>query len=337
MSSDLLSEDFKKIQEAEREIVRAVDVAGEVIKELAKLGEADQGVVEQKSNEFLGIVKGVQGVLLPATAKFAKIIPDERNKYRLHAQAAEQPSFLPDHNARYLDAKYWDERFQKEEEYDWFKGYKEFAHLVTPHLQPSSKILILGCGNSSLTADLFSDGFQRITSVDLSPAVIDRMRTRAAEKGMGSIEWRVADMLDLPFSDGSFDAVIEKGTMDVLFVDNDSPWSPRPEVCTRVHRMLAETHRVLSADGVFVSVTFAQPHFRRPFLQAPQYSWGMHVATFGEGFHYFVYAMRKGTRAETEGAERDAGVAEGIKRVALKESPMHEHMEQDDYLLRMSL
>ena len=28
-------------------------------------------------------------------------------------QAAEQPSFLPDHNAQYLDAKYWDERFQK--------------------------------------------------------------------------------------------------------------------------------------------------------------------------------------------------------------------------------
>lgn len=70
----------------------------------------------------------------------------------------------------------------QEEEYEWFKGYREFAHLVTPHLQPSSKILILGCGNSSLTADLFSDGFQGITSVDLSPAVIDRMRKRAVEK-----------------------------------------------------------------------------------------------------------------------------------------------------------
>ncbi len=99
----------------------------------------------------------------------------------------------------------------------------------------------------------------------------------------------------------------------------------------------AHACRVLSSDGVFISVTFAQPHFRRPFLQAPQYSWGMDVATFGEGFHYFVYAMRKGTRAETDAAERDAGAAEGTKRVALKESPMHEHMEQDDYLLRMSL
>ena len=95
--------------------------------------------------------------------------------------------------------------------------------------------------------------------------------------------------------------------------------------------------RVLSADGMFLSVTFVQPHFRRPFLQAPQYSWGMDVATFGEGFHYFVYAMRKGMRAETEAAERVAGAVEGTKRVALEESPMHEHMEHDDYLLRMSL
>ena len=50
-------------------------------------------------------------------------------------------------------------------------------------------------------------------------------------------------MLDLPFNSASFDVVIEKGTMDVLFVDNDSPWDPRPEVRARVSQMLDETHR----------------------------------------------------------------------------------------------
>jgi hypothetical protein len=60
---------------------------------------------------------------------------------------------------------------------------------------------------------------------------------------MGQLAWHVADMLELPFDSASFDAVVEKGTMDVLFVDNDSPWSPRPEVCARVERMLDETHR----------------------------------------------------------------------------------------------
>lgn len=91
--------------------------------------------------------------------------------------------------------------------------------------------------------------------------------------------------------------------------------------------------RVLARDGVFLSVTFAQPHFRRPFLQAPQYDWGMHVATFGEGFHYFVYAMRKGSRVDAAAAEGDV---KGGVGAALKESPLHDHMERDDYLLRMS-
>ena len=50
-------------------------------------------------------------------------------------------------------------------------------------------------------------------------------------------------MLKLPFPDGSFDAVVEKGTLDVLFVDNDSPWEPKAEVKQRVFQMLDQTHR----------------------------------------------------------------------------------------------
>jgi hypothetical protein len=69
------------------------------------------------------------------------------------------------------------------------------------------------------------------------------MAHAVAVQGMADIEWREGDMLDLPFESASFDAVIEKGTMDVLFVDNDSSWDPRPEVRARVRRMLDETHR----------------------------------------------------------------------------------------------
>lgn len=67
-------------------------------------------------------------------------------------------------------------------------------------------------------------------------------------QGVDSLKWQVADMLSLPFQADTFDAVIEKGTMDVLFVDNDSPWDPNPEVRSRVLTMLDETHR--SADAL---------------------------------------------------------------------------------------
>ena len=69
------------------------------------------------------------------------------------------------------------------------------------------------------------------------------MASRAKAEGMHSLKWKAADMLEMPFGDQQFDVVLEKGTMDVLFVDNDSPWNPRPDVCSRVHKMLGEVHR----------------------------------------------------------------------------------------------
>lgn len=74
----------------------------------------------------------------------------------------------PAKTEEYLLPSYWDERFQDEEKYDWFKGYSTFKHLLRPHLKTQDRILVLGCGNSSMTADLWNDGFKHITSIDLS-------------------------------------------------------------------------------------------------------------------------------------------------------------------------
>lgn len=69
------------------------------------------------------------------------------------------------------------------------------------------------------------------------------MAAGAVARGVSGVKWLEADMLALPFADGSFDVVVEKGTMDVLFVDNESPWDPSPAVRERVEKMLDETHR----------------------------------------------------------------------------------------------
>ena len=78
----------------------------------------------------------------------------------------------PQSNAEYLEPSYWDERFTTEQAYEWFKGYGEFRHLLLPHLKPKDRILVLGCGNSSLTADLWADGFPSIISIDISEASV---------------------------------------------------------------------------------------------------------------------------------------------------------------------
>lgn len=96
--------------------------------------------------------------------------------------------------------------------------------------------------------------------------------------------------------------------------------------------------RVLGDDGVFISVTFAQPHFRRRFVLAPGYAWGMHVATFGEEFHYFVYTMRKGQRQTVDVPVSSPGATHASRiSLGVTEAPMHEHMDREDYLLCMDV
>ena len=101
--------------------------------------------------------------------------------------------------------------------------------------------------------------------------------------------------------------------------------------------------RVLKQDGVFLSITFAQPHFRRPILLAERFTWGMEVGTFGEGFHYFVYVLRKGARKAADkpehfvrGQHGGAGI-EAAGNPPIEESMMHEHMDDADYLLRVDV
>ena len=54
---------------------------------------------------------------------------------------------------------------------------------------------------------------------------------------------QVADMLQLPFADASFDVVVDKGTLDVLVVDADSLWDPQPSTKQRMFQAIDEVHR----------------------------------------------------------------------------------------------
>ena len=98
---------------------------------------------------------------------------------------------LPESNLQYLHGDYWNKRFENEQQYDWFKDFGEFKHLCIRHLQSDHSILILGCGNSTLTQDLYDSGYQNLTSVDLSDVVIDRMHKKAAAASQHAIKWQV--------------------------------------------------------------------------------------------------------------------------------------------------
>jgi ubiquinone/menaquinone biosynthesis C-methylase UbiE len=124
-----------------------------------------------------------------------------------------------------------------------FDGY-DFA--------PDADVLELGCGNGLMwreNGDRIPPGW-RITLTDLSPGMVETVRTALGDRA----EYAVVDAESLPFSDGSFDAVIANHML--FHVEN------RP-------RALAEIARVLRPGGVFRATTIGREHLRRLRELAP--------------------------------------------------------------------
>lgn len=140
---------------------------------------------------------------------------------------------------KFKEKQYWDERYETEETFDWFCQLSSFEHLLFQHIEPSDRILNLGCGNSSLSASLYVKGYENIENMDFSQTVISRMKERMCY-AMPNMKWHVMDMLDLAFDSGGFDVVLDKGSMDSLLVDQGDVWRPRQEVIRRVEKAIAE-------------------------------------------------------------------------------------------------
>ncbi|NXI38560.1 EFMT4 methyltransferase, partial [Galbula dea] len=202
-------------------------------------------------------------------------------------------------NRRYRQRRFWDALYRQQgaEPREWLGGLSRFLPQLEAELHPGDRILVLGCGNSALSHDLHELGYTDIMNIDFSPACIAAMRARYADC-CPSLHWAVMDIRSLAFPDAAFDVVLEKGTLDVLMVEETDPWNVSPQAVASMHRVLAEVSRVLRPGGCFISITFAQPHFRKPHYAQEAFGWSLRHVTCGDGdigtFHYYLYIMRKG-------------------------------------------
>ncbi|KAF9971136.1 hypothetical protein BGZ73_005981 [Actinomortierella ambigua] len=185
---------------------------------------------------------------------------------------------VPDDPTAYKRQEYWDERYTKEDSFDWFKTYAELQPLLSQHIpDKNARILMLGCGNSTLSEDMYDDGYKNIVNIDYSKVVIDKMAQKCADRvGM---EWIEMDIRNLKFDDDSFDIVIDKGTMDALMCDRGDVWNPHEELIKTVAMEVDEVVRVLKSGGKFLYITFGQPHFRKRHLERP--CWSIKIDTLG--------------------------------------------------------
>ncbi|MGW1891361.1 class I SAM-dependent methyltransferase [Streptomyces sp. NPDC002004] len=75
-------------------------------------------------------------------------------------------------------------------------------------LKPHMRILDIGCGPGTITADLahlVPEG--RVTGVDRAPGILEQARATAAERGLTNVDFAVADVHALDHPDASFDVV----------------------------------------------------------------------------------------------------------------------------------
>ncbi|XP_026578542.1 EEF1A lysine methyltransferase 4 [Pseudonaja textilis] len=242
----------------------------------------------------------------------------------------------PASNARYRERGFWDARYEQEgaEPTEWFGGLESFREQLEAELKPGDRILVLGCGNSALSYDLFQLGYTDITSIDYSAVCIASMRDRYAH--CSGLHWAVMDARFLTFMDGSFDVVLEKGFLDSIMVEEKDLWNVSQEAKILLDQVLTEVARVLQPRGRFISITFAQPHFRKRHYAQRAYNWSIQHIRYGRDFHYFLYIMKKGGALSPS----DLALGQSLHRRPSSSSPVCSPLQEPDcenYLFNIQL
>jgi ubiquinone/menaquinone biosynthesis C-methylase UbiE len=154
----------------------------------------------------------------------------------------------------YGDPQYWDKRYQaqKDKTFDWLQDYSALKFIIERICSKTSKILMLGCGNSILSEEMYKDGYQSIYNIDISEAVIQQMSER--DKELTLMKYEVMDCTDLKYPDGFFDTVIDKSTIDALLCGSD------PFLTTA--KMTKEVQRVLKISGIYCAISYGEPDKR---------------------------------------------------------------------------
>lgn len=150
------------------------------------------------------------------------------------------------HKARdYASVDYWEERFKQEDTFEWLQKAQDVTPVLDFIIRRSctsdrpARVLVAGCGNSSLSAALHDSGSKKVVSSDFSEVVLERMRERHRDRP--EMEWVHCNMLGMDcFADSSFDAVVDKCTLDALSCAG----------AEAVVKATNEFHRVLTAAAV---------------------------------------------------------------------------------------
>nr|XP_031857942.1 uncharacterized protein CI109_006654 [Kwoniella shandongensis]KAA5525014.1 hypothetical protein CI109_006654 [Kwoniella shandongensis] len=164
---------------------------------------------------------------------------------------------LPPTNEGYGTHEYWEQRYAAESDgttFDWFLSpayllplFEELTSDIggdkAKGKGKEARILMLGCGNSGLSEELYDAGWTNIVNLDYSKVVIEQMSQRHASREL--MTWQEMDVLDLKYNEEEFDLVVDKGTMDAMLTTKGDPWNPPEKDIKTCTQEVSEALRVL--------------------------------------------------------------------------------------------
>ncbi|CAI2313742.1 unnamed protein product [Caenorhabditis sp. 36 PRJEB53466] len=197
-------------------------------------------------------------------------------------------------NSQYARMDYWDERFKTEQKFEWLSGLEAFQHILTPLVDKQSRIAHIGCGSSEVSMQLWGLGYKNITNIDYSQVLIENGKQQHPY-----MEWIADDIHSLSnCPSSSFDVVFEKATIEAILVTERSAWEPSDSALRSLEAIFSSVSRILKPNGMFISVSFTQPHFRIPALLREK-SWSVEI---------------KGKESDNELARRYSSIAKSWLR-----------------------
>ena len=143
----------------------------------------------------------------------------EKSRYDTEAQSALDASDLSSVNVLTLPLK---------------TPYNFYQSVITSYANGDSFVLEIGAGMGENTEFLLATG-AKICAIDISQHSLSVMEKRF---NTDKLTTEVADMEKLPFADGSFDVVVNAGSLSY----------------GNHNKVLNEIHRVLKTKGVFIAV-----------------------------------------------------------------------------------
>jgi SAM-dependent methyltransferase len=101
---------------------------------------------------------------------------------------------------------------------------------------PDDRLLDVACG-PGLVVCAFAPHVREATGIDVTPAMLERARKLAAEKGLINIAWRQGDVYSLPYNDASFTIVTTRFSCH-HFLDPAAVVREMVRVCTPGGRII---------------------------------------------------------------------------------------------------